>query len=167
MKKSIGILAVVLVAIVGGFAFAALHGEDRAGAGAQTTGDASAGSAPQITVPGNDRAASMLQTVKDRTGTQPTAGRVLHSTRGEVDKLLGLSSIGVDPVTPTDVYEFEGSFVDQAARVPKGQPQPSGKAVVMVVDANTGAVSDYGVLPSPADIATLASFGKVEQVAVN
>jgi len=133
--------AVVVAAFLGGLGYA---GDD----------------APRVVPPPSDAEIQALRNsaleFSARNGEPaPSKMRVVAGPRlAVVDKLMG----GAEVDTDQDVYvvALEGRFVGHEARVPPGQPEPTGPAMVLVFDAGTNHLVDWAILD---DTPTLDVFG--------
>jgi hypothetical protein len=85
--------------------------------------------------------------------THPRSGVVLASNRQNAQKAI--TGAGVDTDQPAFVAVFHGNFIGYAASPPPGGNLPAGKVMTITFDADTLAVTDWGIQQDVPDTATL------------
>jgi len=118
------------------------------------------------TVPGTDRASDAEIQADARSGTWPSnvsEASAIATTAGDAQKYVGSGDTGDQ--TPALVVELEGKFQvittgpnvssNSAGAVSNGNVL-NGGALILVVNAETGAVTDYGVAPAASDFVALS-----------
>jgi hypothetical protein len=91
--------------------------------------------------------------VVNLTGMSPGEGDVYESTRGEALEAVGSGSVA-ESASSARVYlvSFTGDFSLIGASRPEGVEAPQAKQVVVIIDATTGDMLDYGGLLDPVDL---------------
>jgi hypothetical protein len=90
----------------------------------------------------------------------PARAEYVQTTRSQANGLIGAT---VDSNESVYLVVLQGKFSISSARVPPGQPSPSGSNAVSVIDGHTGKVVDFGVTEQSV-YQGLASLGTVRQV---
>lgn len=83
----------------------------------------------------------------------PAGVQLVRSTRQAAN--AAASGATVDSDQAVYVLILHGHFTGYTAKVPPGQPLPQGSALVLVVDATTNRVTDYGITNHPPSIHAL------------
>jgi hypothetical protein len=88
--------------------------------------------------------------------TAPTEGQLVSATRQSVVS-AAMGGAGVDSDQDVYVIRLRGNFIGYEAPVPKGMPFPRGHFLLLVYDASTNELVDWGLRAQSQD---LSQFGK-------
>jgi hypothetical protein len=83
----------------------------------------------------------------------PTGAIAIPSTRKAANTVD--SGADVDTDQPSYLIVLHGRFVGRVAHVPPGAPLPRGSVLTIVVDADTGLVTDWGISDHKPDTSSL------------
>jgi hypothetical protein len=92
-------------------------------------------------------------------GSSPASAEYALTNEGTASSAVGLNSAYVsNPSQAVYLVVLTGSFTDENARVPVGQPAPTGTAITFTADANTQDIQDFGLLKSAPDTAAVGAM---------
>lgn len=89
----------------------------------------------------------------------PTAIQYVYGTRGELNKSIGAIMSGVDGQPASVLVQVTGNFTwhHSAPYRPGGNPASTshGRAIILIIDQETGTVTDRGIRSNPMDLSRL------------
>lgn len=95
----------------------------------------------------------------------PTDAHYVRSTENQAAQLAFNSGTGSGPDTSADppvvLIAARGRFTGAMAKVPSGHAAPKGTVILLILTADTGVVTDWGISSRYPDLASLGPVSAV------
>ena len=100
--------------------------------------------------------ATLAHTVATQMGDAvPSSMSVVLTTRQAAVQAAMASQVTTNP--PVYFVEIRGQFVDRYARIPPGQPFPTGSTIMLTIDTQTHTILDFSISNQTFDLSSLGT----------
>ncbi len=100
---------------------------------------------------------TIAQTLATRMGdATPSSASAVWTTRQAAVQTAMASQVDSNP--PVYFVAIHGQFVDRYARIPPGQPFPTGTMIMFTIDTQTHTILDFGISEQAFDLSSLGTM---------